>query len=211
MVDDGLVRYIKERLGEGYKEPHIRDVLYAHGHSEENVEEAFNYIHRIHPKLPVIPIAIALILIAGAAFYFFWPAASQQPVIQGPENVTAPPVTTQPTTGTVSLAEQLKLAAANQTPDETYAATVSAASANAATAADGILLCSINRDVTYKDYCLQELAKERKEPAYCEVIGDVKQRDDCYLQLILQGEDQYCGKLILAESKKVCDLLLGGG
>ncbi len=211
MVDDGLVRYIKERLGEGYKEPHIRDVLFAHGHSEESVDEAFRYLHRLQPRVPVIPILIGLILVAGVAFYFFWPTASQQPVLQGPENVTAPPAPTQPTTGVVSLAEQLKLAAANQTPDETYAATVNAATTNAATAADGILVCSVNSDITYKDYCLQELAKQRKEPAYCEVIGDVKQRDDCYLQLILEGEDQYCSKLILAESKKVCDLLLGGG
>jgi len=212
VVDEGLVQYIRQRLGEGYNEEHIREVLQTHGHDPKTVDNAFASLHRERKHLPVL--AILLVLLIGAAVIIFF-LVKPSPEPNGPggsddpsrETIVTPP--SQPTTGVVSIAESLSLNAASQTPDETYYATVQAASKSASTVADGILLCSVNKELSYKNYCLIELADQRRNADYCVVIGDVQQRDDCYLKLILKGEDQYCASLRLDENKRVCDILLG--
>ncbi len=205
-VDDGLVRYIKERLGEGYKESHIREVLYQHGNSQESVDAAFGDIHRLHAT-PLVPLLlVALLLVIGVLLFFLLRPESGSPGAPPIEPVTPAP---KPTSDALSVADRLLKEQATQSEDETYYATVKAATSVAASTADGILLCSVNKRTAYKNYCLQKLAEERRLATYCEIIGDARQRDECYLGLIWQGEDQYCAKLILEENKRICSLLLG--
>jgi len=208
VVDEGLVRYVRERLGEGYQEAEIRAALAQHGHPQEAIDEAFRHIHR-EGKHTLLPFVLLLLLIAGVVLFLLLrqsaPSHHQAPALNQTPGVKSVPATS----SALALAEQLKTQSSNQSEDETYAATVKAAVANGQSVADGILLCSINKETSYKNYCLQELAKEWREPRLCGVIGDIAQRDDCYLGLVFEGEDQYCSKLQLEENKRVCDLLLG--
>gem|GEM_PF-1956042 len=206
MADEGLVRYIRERLGEGYKEDYIRDVLETHGHGQKEVDEAFRSIHRSNGKLPIIPILIILVLIAAGIFLFL---KLQAPVEREPPPPVLPntSIERQPAKNVMELAEELKAKNANLSADQVYFETVKAANENAVTVADGALLCSANRDTQYKNYCFQELGASKKEPAYCDLIGVIKERDACYLKIILTGEDQYCARLVLEESKRTCALL----
>jgi hypothetical protein len=202
-ADEGLVRYIKERLGEGYREQQVRQALLQGGHSEQSIDAAFGQLRRFHSPRLILPFLLLLLIAAGVVLYLG--LQHETPPQPTPLNHSQP---SQPAaTGTVALAEKLLKAAANQSPDQVYYATVQAAAGDAATVADGILLCSVNKELAYRNYCLQQLAEQRREAAYCEVVGDAKQRDDCYLALILKGEDQYCSKLLLDDSKRVCTLL----
>lgn len=202
-ADEGLVRYIKERLGEGYKEQQVRQLLLQRGQTEQSIDAAFGQLRRLHGPRIVLPLFLLLLVAIGVVLYLVLQReAPPQPALINRSQPSQPAAT-----GTVALAEKLLKAAANQSPDQVYYATVQAAAGDAATVADGILLCSVNKEVTYKNYCLQQLAEQRREAAYCDVIGDAKQRDDCYLALILKGEDQYCARLLLDDSKRVCTLL----
>jgi hypothetical protein len=203
-ADEGLVRYIKERFGEGYNEQQVRQALLQAGHSEQSIDAAFGQLRRFHgPKL-IVPFILLLLIAIGVVLYLL---LLQQKAPPPPAPLNNSPPSQPAATGTVALAEKLLKAAANQSSDQVYYATVQAAAGDAATVADGILLCSVNKELTYRNYCLQQLAEQRREAGYCEVVGDAKQRDDCYLALILKGEDQYCAKLLLDDSKRVCTLL----
>ncbi len=206
MVDQGLVRYIRERRGEGYHEDHIRKALHEHGHDQSTVDDAFHHVHRQEPVKPILPILIILLIGLGVLLFFlFRPDGTVEPLPVINETPQPGPASG----NVVEIAAQLKVDSVNQTPDEIYLSTVLASTAHAGSVADGILLCSINEELTYKNYCLQEMAETRRDPEYCEVIGNAGQRDDCYLGLILAGEDQYCGQLLLEENQRVCEILLG--
>ena len=205
-MDEGLVRYIRERLGEGYAEEHVRKALLEHGHAQEQVDDAFTHIH--HEKPPKILLsALVIILIIGAVTIFLVLKPNtmlpqpQPPIEQQPEPVGPP------SNDIIELAADLKSFTYEKTADETYYLTVETATTKAASTADAILICSINEDITYKNYCLQEMAETRRKAAFCDVIGDTQQRDDCYLGLVFLGEDQYCSKLVLEQNKRVCDIL----
>lgn len=206
MADEGLVRYIKERLGEGYTEQQVRQVLRQHGNDERTVEEAFGAIHRLHGSHLAVPVILFFLVVIGVVLFF---AFSKPDPVAPPVTPTQKTPDLQPASSVVAIAEQLSLQRQNKTAEEMYILTVGAAKSKADSVADGILLCSVNKEITFKNYCLQDLAVEERDAAYCDIVGDAKQRDDCYLGLILEGEDQYCAKLVLDESKKVCDVLLG--
>lgn len=210
MVDEGLVQYIRERLGEGYKEQEIRAALQGHGHPDAVINEAFNRIHRSHKGNPliVILILVVLIMVGILIFLLLKPGEPSKPSeeIAGEQPSDELPAATD---DIVSIAATLKKKRVNLTADELYYETVEEATTNAKNIGDGILICSINRDPVYKNWCLTELADQQVEAEYCTLIGEAKQRDECYLAIIMQGEDQYCEKLVLEEHKRVCDLLLG--
>ncbi len=202
MADEGLVRYVRERLGEGYSEQGIRQALRDHGHADRQIEEAFASIHRERARR--FPVAlIMLLLLAGAAallLFFLLPLGPAGPLPQEPRAA-------EPGEGVVAIAERLREQDAS--PDETYYASVQAAEESARSVPDAILLCSANREVRYKNYCLQELAESWREARLCAVIGDAQQRDDCYLGLVFLGEEQHCADLRLESGRRTCDLLLG--
>ncbi|MBR9692556.1 hypothetical protein GOV07_01350 [Candidatus Woesearchaeota archaeon] len=205
-MDEGLVRYIRERLGEGYAEEHVQKALLEHGHGQPEIDNAFTHIH--HEKPPKILLsALLVILVIGAVAIFLaltpdtTPLPPQPPVEQQPEHVGPP------SNDIIELAADLKSFTKEKTADETYYLTVETASTKAASTADAILICSINEDIIYKNYCLQEMAETRRKAAFCNVIGDTQQRDDCYLGLVFLGEDQYCSKLVLEQNQRVCDIL----
>lgn len=209
MVDQGLVQYIRERLGEGYKEDYIREALRNHNHSEESIDEAFNHIHRVHGSHPLTIILLLLLLASvGVGAFLFLSGDSPEPAPQEPEPEPLPEPP-KPSSSIVELAGQLKAQAAELSPDELYAESVTMATAKARTVGDGVLLCSVNTEIKYKNWCLSELADARTEPEYCGLIGDAEQRDQCYLLIIVAGEDQYCNKLVLEENKDICAYLLG--
>lgn len=203
MVDEGLVRYIRERLGEGYKEDNIRAALLQHGHGEAEISEAFGNIHRSTGK-PLLLILIGLIGIGLVLFFLLRPTADQPPIKQEPT-----PTVEIPNDNVITLAAQMKKESANKTPDEVYYETVQTATSTKRSESEGVLLCSVNENTTYKNYCLTELASQQRDVDFCKLIGSLEQRDDCLLTLILDGEDQYCPELILEENKEVCRILLG--
>jgi len=160
MIDDGLVRYIKERLGEGYNESQIRDVLAQHGHSAQSVDAAFHRIHRLHTPR-ILPFLLVLLLLAAvAAFLLLRPdVPAAPPMTEPPERNTTGSTTGPASPGAVGIAERLLEERQNRTADETYYATVQAALKTGGTISDGILICSANEQTTYKNYCLQQLAE----------------------------------------------------
>ncbi len=206
MVDEGLVRYVRERLGEGYQEAEIRAALAQHGHPQQAIDEAFQHIHREGKHNLLIPALLFILILIALLLFLALRATPASPPVQNStpqQNQSGPP-----SSSVLQQAAELKAESVNQTPDETYYATVQEAKSGRSVS-DAILLCSINKETNYKNYCLQEIAEAWREPRLCEVIGDISQRDDCYLGLIFDGEDQYCSRLQLEENKRVCDLLLG--
>jgi hypothetical protein len=207
VVDEGLLKYIKERLGEGYKEEHIRQVLLEHGHTPKDVDEAFKHLHQLGGSKALVMLLVLLLAAVAVIVFLLLRPGAEQPQRNPDGNVTVP--RPEPaSSGVLAIASALKENLTGKRSDEVYYETLNAAVGNARSVGDGILLCSINQEMMYKNYCLTELAGERKEAAFCDIIGDVSQRDSCYLQLVIAGEDQYCSELLLEESKRTCDILL---
>lgn len=220
MVDQSLAAYVRDRLREGYTEEGIRTALLQGGHPSADIEGAIGAARRPPGGHHALLIVLLLVVVGVVAFLLLRPDSDPTGGGSGSGSGSGTGTggsgsgtgsTGPPSTGALSLAEELQKTArsGSLTPDEVYYETVRAARANAANVADGILFCSVNEEHLYKNYCLQEMAEERRDAAYCAFIGDIKQRDDCYLALIFAGEDQYCAELILDESKGVCDILLG--
>jgi len=157
-------------------------------------------------------IIIGLIIIIG--FTIFANVYQPKNQIETPTNIvtntTTKTDTPQETPSDEVAVMAKKLFEENQgkSDDDKYFAILDAAKTKTTSVADAILICSLNSNPSYKNYCLQEMAENQLKPDYCEVIADPKQRDDCYMLIILQGEDQYCSKLVMQESKDFCDKLL---
>ena len=140
-MDEGLVRYIRERLGEGYAEEHVRKALLEHGHGQAQIDDAFTHIH--HEKPPKILLsALVIILVIGAVTIFLTlrpdtELPPQPPVEQQPEPVGPP------SNDIIELAADLKSFTKEKTADETYYLTVETATTKAASTTDAILICSI--------------------------------------------------------------------
>ncbi len=206
MADEELVRYVQERLDEGYDERKIRKTLEDEGRTAPEIDKAFRHARKSRGPNLLIPLALIILIALSAALYF-----GLQGTMPGPP----PPETggaetpSPPSTGALALAERLTTDSASKSPDETYYETVQAAEQEARGVADAILLCGVNGEVRYRNYCLQEIAESWREPRLCEVIGDAEQRDDCYLGLVFLGEDQYCAKLLIEEKQRICANLLG--
>lgn len=201
VADQGLLRYIRERLSEGYSEEEIREALLSSNHEADAVAEALHAANHHARALPVIFGLLVLIGIGVSLFLYLQPA-TVEPIVQQPTQ----PIPKPPSQGVITLASELQQQELEGR--ELYYRSVELAVLNARTSGDGILICSVNEDIVEKNYCLSELAGERRDPLFCEIIGDTRQRDDCYLGLILDGEDQYCQELILNENQQVCDILL---
>jgi len=201
-----MVRYVQERLSEGYAESKIRKALENEGHAVLDIDKAFQYARTSKGPNLLIPLAVLILLGLAVAIYLWLQAANpgpQPPGTGGKGSSLSEP----PSTSALAVAERLKMG--NATSDETYYETVQAAEQQARGVSDAILLCGVNADVRYRNYCLQEIAESWREPRLCEVIGDAEQRDDCYLGLVFLGEDQYCTKLLIKEKQQICATLLG--
>lgn len=148
-----------------------------------------------------------LIIIIFVLFIVFYKPNNQIETPQIPsENKTE--ISTQPSDQVSDVAKTILEKTKDSSEDEKYFEILDAAKTKAQNEQDAILLCSLNPDSKNRNYCLQELAEEQLNPEYCEIIADPKQKDDCYMLIILQGEDQYCEKLVMKESQDFCELLL---
>jgi hypothetical protein len=207
VADEGMVRYIRERLGEGYKEAEIRAALQGHGHPDTVIDDAFSMIHKSQKSNPLLIVLVLLILIMIGVIAFL---VLQEEEAPPPVENTTPTVQAPTSQSVIEIAADLKEQRATLEEDELYYETVEIGSKETKNVGDGILICSLNRNTNYKNWCLIELADQQVEPEYCTIISNPKQRDECYLTIIMHGEDQYCSKLLLDENKRVCELLLGG-
>jgi hypothetical protein len=90
VADEGMVRYIRERLGEGYKEAEIRAALQGHGHPDTVIDDAFSMIHKSQKSNPLLIVLVLLILIMIGVIAFLVLQEEEAPASSGKHDSDSP-------------------------------------------------------------------------------------------------------------------------